>query len=532
MVLHDKREAPSVREETMRRERSAAVLVAVLMAVAGCSVSDADIERWKHTQRGPRKITTVLISTEYPQPMRVHAARALVEMRHPNANGLELLASALTQTPQADRETLVHALMPELRQMMNGAAQAGSSGPTMEQIRAKDAAFVLLRGDGRASFASNEDRQVLVNELLDWMLADFNSRALAGQATAEQIVGVAREAAIARLTAAINAQDGTIPVLGEFSRLINGVASPQGKQAATARLVAVAREIEAPAITPRLVAKARELTTGRQVPEATLNRLAETLREQYLTRVFDSIRTLGQPNGGEYLVSVAANAASPLDRRKAALASAQNIAPASQAQNLLGVVNCAIGPTCDMALRGLAVDRLGESGDRNLIPQLFALYDAQNGGVADDGFVVRWKLGEAIIRLGGAGVIPEFMNHLAVQRPAPFAGYTFREVNGEAQAIGDITPPPRDAMRGYLAPNFAPQVRALAVIFLGLKGEERDLAALDGLRSDTTALTGEGWSAENVGTLGAVATRARESLNNSLHGGQAGAADAGAPGAR
>ena len=513
----------------MRRERSAAVLVAVLMAAAGCSVSDADIERWKHTQRGPRKITTVLISTQYAQPMRVHAARALVEMKHPNANGLELLASALQQVPQADREALVHALLPELRQMMNGNGQAASSGPTMEQIKAKDAVFVLLRGDGRQSFASSEDRQVLVNELLDWMLADFNSRALAGQATAEQVVGVAREAAVARLTAAINSQDTTIPVLGEFSRLINGVASPQGKQAATARLIAVAQEFEAPAITPRLVAKARELTTGRQVPEATLNRLAETLREQYLVRVFDAIKTLGQPNGGEYLVGVAANANSPLDRRKAALNAAPNIVPASQATALLGVVNCAIGPACDMELRGLAVDRLGESRDRNLIPQLFTLFDAQNGGVDDNGFIVRWKLGEAIIRLGGAQVLPDFMTHLAAPRPANFAGYTFREINGEAQAIGDITPHPRDVMRGYTAASFAPPVRALAVIFLGLKGEERDLQALDALRGDTTAITGEGWAAEQLGTLGAVATRAREGLNNSLHSGQTPSPNAGAP---
>lgn len=507
-------------------------MVAFLMAVAGCNVSDADIEHWKHTQRGPRKITTVLISTQYAQPMRVHAARALVEMKHPNANGLELLASALPQLTQSDREALVHALIPELRQMMGGSAPPGASGPTMEQIKAKDAVFVLLRGDGRSSFASDADRQILVNELLDWMLADFNTRALAGSATAEQVVGVAREAAVARLTAGINSADNTVPVLGEFSRLINGVASPQGKQAATARLVAVAQEFEAPAMTARLQAKARELLPGREIPAATMDRLVGQLREQYLVRVFDAIKTLGQPNGAEYLVGVAANASAPLDRRKAALGAAQNFVPASQATALFGIVNCAPAPGCDMDLRGLAVDRLGESRDRNLLPQLFTLFDAQNGGTADNGFIVRWKLGEAIIRLGGASVLPEFMTHLAVARPAPFAGYTFREVNGEAQAIGDITPPPREVMRGFLAPSYAPQVRALAVIYLGLKGEASDLTTLEGLRADATAMSGEGWSAEQLGTLGAVATRAREGLNNSLRGAQEGAANAGAPGAR
>lgn len=507
-------------------------MAAFLMAMAGCNVTDADIEHWKHTQRGPRKITTVLISTQYGQPMRVHAARALVEMKHPNANGIELLGSALQQIAQSDREALVHALIPELRQMMAGSGPPRPDGPTMEQIKAKDAVFVLLRGDGRSSFANDEDRQVLVNELLDWMLADFNTRALAGSATAEQVVGVAREAAVARLTAGINSQDNTVPVLGEFARLINGVASPQGKQAATARLVAVAQEFEAPAINPRLQAKVREVLTGREIPPATMTRLVEQLREQYLSRVFDAIKTLGQPNGGEYLVGVAANANAPLERRKAALGAAQNIVPASQAASLFGIVNCTPGPGCDMDLRGLAVDRLGESRDRNLLPQLFSLFDGQNGGTADNGFIVRWKLGEAIIRLGGTSVIPEFMTHLAAPRPAPFAGYTFREINGEAQAIGDITPPPRDVMRGFLAPSFAPQVRALAVIYLGLKGEAQDLAALEGLRADPSPMSGEGWSAEQLGTLGAVATRAREGLNTTLRNAQEGAANAGAQGAR
>lgn len=516
----------------MRRERRVAVIAACLMVIAGCNVSDADIEHWKHTQRGPRKITTVLISTQYAQPMRVHAARALVEMKHPNANGLELLASALQQVSQTDREAVVHALIPELRQMMAGSGPPSPSGPTMEQIKAKDAVFVLLRGDGTHSFANAEDRQILVNELLDWMLADFNTRALAGSATAEQVVGVARAAAVARLTAGINSQDNTVPVLGEFARLINGVADPAGKQAATARLIAVAQEFEAPAIDARLQAKARELLPGREIPAETMTRLVSQLREQYLVRIFDAIKTLGQPNGGEYLVGIAANAAAPLDRRKAALTAAQNIVPASQATALFGIVNCTPSPACNMDLRGLAVDRLGESRDRNLLPQLFSLFDAQNGGTADNGFIVRWKLGEAIIRLGGASVLPEFMTHLGVARPAPFAGYTFREVNGEAQAVGDITPPPRAVMRGFLAANYAPQVRALAVIYLGLKGEASDLPLLDGLRGDTAAMSGEGWAAEQLATLGAVATRAREGLNTTLQGAQEAAANAGAQGAR
>jgi hypothetical protein len=85
-------------------------------------------------------------------------------------------------------------------------------------------------------------------------------------------------------------------------------------------------------------------------------------------------------------------------------------------------------------------------------------------------------------------------------------------------------------MRGFLAPTHAPQVRALAVIYLGLKGEASDLPTLDALRGDATPMTGEGWTAEQLGTLGAVATRAREGLNTTLRGAQNAPANGGAPG--
>ena len=64
----------------MLNRRRAAALAGLMYVAAGCGVNDDNIEHWKHTQRGPRKIMTVLVGTNYPQPLRVHAARALVEM--------------------------------------------------------------------------------------------------------------------------------------------------------------------------------------------------------------------------------------------------------------------------------------------------------------------------------------------------------------------------------------------------------------------------------------------------------------------
>ncbi len=499
----------------------AALTAAIMLAISGCNVTDADIEHWKHTQRGPRKITTVLVENRYDQAMRVHAARALIEMKHPNASGLELLQGAFQSMAPTDREPIIHTLVTELQGMLQSQGAAAAQGPTEAQIKAKDAAYVILRGDNHTSFANAEDRTALSTLVLDWVLADFNTRALAGSYTAEQIVQAIGPSSVDRLTQAISFSEQSIPVVVEIAKLVNGIATTQGKQTTTARIVSVATEIDAPTADPRLGEIATRLLRGANRPTdaAAVGRGVTALRAQYLTVLYEAIRTLGQPNGTDYLLSVASNPATPLERRKLALTAMANNVGTAHAQRLLTVVNCnaATPPTnCDIDLRGLAVDRIGETRERSVIPQLFALYDQANGGTADLGFTLRWKLGEAIIKLGGAAIIPEFVQHLGAARAAPFAGFTFAELNGEAQALGDLAPPPRESMRAYLAASHPVQVRVLAMMFLGIKGEEADLAALQQFTSEATPVTGEGWTDAQLTTVGAVATRTRTSLQQTL----------------
>jgi hypothetical protein len=531
--------------------RKAAITAAIVLVLSGCNVTDADIEHWKHTQRGPGKITTVLVEGRYDQSMRVHAARALIEMKHPNANGLELLQGAFSRMAASEREPIIHALVPELQSMLTPQGAASAQGPTEQQVKAKDAAYVILRGEGRVSFAGAEDRTALTNLVLDWVLGDFNSRALAGSYTAEQLVQAIGPSSTERLTAAIRLEQNAIPVVVEVSKLINGVAAPAGKQVAVARVVSVAREVEGPPGEPRLREIATTLLTAARRPTdaASVTRAVEQLRTQYLTVLFEAIRTLGQPNGTDYLLSVASNAAAPLDRRKMALTAMAGTVTTAHTQRLLAIATCgqaaaapdpaahhghdppppaAPAAPCDIDLRGLAVDRVGETRDRAVLPQLFGLFDTANGGAADQGFMYRWKLGEAVIKLGGASVLPEFMQHLGTPRPAPFAGFTFAEINGEAQAIGDLAPPPRAVMRGYLTPNNATPVRVLAMMFLGVRGEQQDLATLQTYATDATPVTGVGWdeAALQLTTVGAVARRTRNTLEQTLRQGQGGAAGA------
>ncbi len=512
------------------RATAVALLAAFLVA---CGVTDADIDHWKRTQRGPGKIQAVLVGTRYPRPLRVHAARALIEMHHPNANGLDMLIAALSAMAQPDREAVLHELLPLLRDQMRGAdqQQTGASGPGEAQIRAKDAGYLLLR------FVSQGDRQELANSLLDWILADMNTRALAGQYTAEQIVNAIGPSAVDRLIQAYSSNEDAIRVAASISTLVNSVATEAGKDAAAARLVTVTREVSSPAMNARLRVTAQALLArgapaGTVIPPDRVDRALEQLRGQYLaTCLYEALHSLARPAGTQYLISVAADPATPLDRRKLVLAAVTGQVHAADAAALLPIALATANT--DIELRGIAVDRLGEARDPASLTQLWTLFDTTNGGEENSEYMLRWKTGEAILKIGGPAMIQTFMQHLAAARvpppappaprgappatpPTPFAGYTYAEINGYALSIGDFAPPPRDVMRALVA-NPSPYVKVLALLFLGAKGDASDLPRIDAAIPDATVLAGPGWSAAQILNVGTAAARARDTLRHTLN---------------
>ncbi len=509
----------------MQSKALRAVLAALVLttAISGCSVSAGDIDHWKRTVRGPGKITRVLVEPKYDRALRVHAATALIMMKHPNANGLELLTGALSIMPAADREGIIHDLFPELRNQMRGVGQQQTNGPTELMIRSKDAAYLLLR------FANEADRRDLSNELLSWILSDLNSRALAGQYTAEQVIQAIGAPAGQQLAEAINSNEDTIRVMNNIAQLVNTVGTDAAKDAATARMVAVSNELTSPAAAARLRQSAERLlrqgaAAGATIDAPRIDRATERLRDGLLSIMQQGISTLNRPAGTAYFIASAADATQTIERRKTALSAVQGQVRREDATALLALALTTTGGA-DVELRGLAIDRLGETRNPDVLPQLWTLFDSTNGGETNQEYMLRWKVGEAALKLGGAAIVPTFLQHVAAVRTVPrgappFEGYTFREINGFAVALGDFSASPRDAIRLQLAsPNV--HVRALALLYLGNKGEVADGARLEAAQTDQTPMTGPGWSAETLTNLGAVARRARESLRRVLSQGPA-----------
>ena len=55
-------------------------------ATAACSVTPANIEQWKTTQKGPDKLAAVLLDDKYTPEIRGRAAIALAEVNSPSSS--------------------------------------------------------------------------------------------------------------------------------------------------------------------------------------------------------------------------------------------------------------------------------------------------------------------------------------------------------------------------------------------------------------------------------------------------------------
>src|SRR5262249_25135694 len=146
------------------------------------------------------------------------------------------------------------------------------------------------------------------------------------------------------LSEKFTSNDGDLRVATNIASLINGVATDAGKDAAVARLVSVARDIAGPGSTARLHATAEQmLSRNRQgnapIPPEQLTRATELLRKTYLDLLVESIRTLARPAGTQYLISLAADPTTPIERRKSVLAAVANQVSSNDAPALLSIAN-------------------------------------------------------------------------------------------------------------------------------------------------------------------------------------------------
>lgn len=218
-----------------KRRQALGLLTMGLMLLAGCKATVDDIETWKGTMKGPRKIVAVLKSPNYDLNLRSRAALALVEMAprtHPKPlDPLAYLQNAVQRLDGETRTKIIEEIVPGLEKLMVG------KDTTPEQVRAKDAAFLLI------PHASPALRTRLTNAVMDWYVADFNGRNLSGNYSAQQVIEVLGAPAAEKLVTAIN-REMPPAALVKLTEMIGQLGSAASKKRAGERLVVLEKEME------------------------------------------------------------------------------------------------------------------------------------------------------------------------------------------------------------------------------------------------------------------------------------------------
>ncbi len=482
------------------------------LTVAGCKVTQEDIDYWTGTQKGPGKIVAVLLADKYEDELRAYAGLALVRMEpRPSTDsqdavdGVSELQAAVRQLPEESRAHLVDLMIPELIRMMRGedapaAEPAEGEGVPRRQVRAKDAAFLLI------PYTSEAHRQELTDAVVDWFTVDFNGRSLEGNYSAEQVVRQLGAPAASRL---VNAMSARLPqqALVKVAELISTLGDRPTKERAATRLVEIEREMEGEEFGTWLKDRLREQMRAQhpdaQVDEARITAAAELNRENFIT--LGALPAMKHLNGErviqDRLLEIAQSAGTDermTERRQRALQAMEGGVRPDQCEAL---VDLALNDATPVAVRDYSFDRIADARATSAIPRLWPVFDTT------EDWRLRWRVGSLILTLGGNGVVREFFDKLNDE------SYAREELYNYGERISQMRPPPTDFINEQLRSTDWCD-RIVALYFYEKRATAEDVARITALAHDAAATHGEHWEDQN--TVGKVAEAVARTVQERL----------------
>ena len=526
---------PAALGSVMRSARYRSLLLALTtlfaaLAASGCKVTAEDIAYWKRTVKGPGKIAAVILSDKYPVDLRTQGALALIEMERTDVDGVDLMKRALEQlksTNPEDMQRIVEGMVPGLVEAMRGGADATPSGedtpPPPAQVRAKDAAYVLV-----LIGASGAAKEQLINAVVGWYATDFAKRSLAGSYSAEQVVRSLGSEADRQLAARqlVEAMTARIPVqaMVKISQLLGQIGNDETKRVAGETLVRVQREMETDEYLGWLKEQisASYAAQGREASENLVTRAALLNRENYINDgALPAMKFLAESEPvANRLLEIARtqppSSAAPLEResinlrRQRALMALEGGAKRSHLDQLLAL---ALNNDNPIAVRDYAFDRVGDIRSEDAIPRLWPLVTyAENDDLQKR---IRWRAGELVLVLGGPDVVGEFLNRLPDDREVE---YEPEELEGYATRMAQMTPRPArvDALIERQLSSSDWFAKTIALRFIERTGDAGDVAKMERLRRDRGDVVGDGWSRREISTVGKVAESAIAGLRERL----------------
>jgi hypothetical protein len=275
------------------------------------------------------------------------------------------------------------------------------------------------------------------------------------------------------------------------------------KQRAGQKITAIEREMEGEAFLGWLKSQIADQmkATGKTDP-ARIEKGALLNRDNFIvTGALPAMKYLAdQPEVQARLLEIAQLKDPTItDRRTRALQALEGKVGPAQLDALLAL---ALDATTPVSVRDYAFDRVGDIRDPKAIPAMWPLVQSATDQR------LRWRAGELVLAIGGASVLGEFFAKL----PAG-ADFEPEELEGYAQRMTQITPPPQETALGLLrSANWSDNIVGLN--YFARKGTESDVPNMTVLAQSATATKGKHWGERK--TVGKVAEFAITSLRERL----------------
>jgi hypothetical protein len=452
------------------------------LAASGCRVSDDDIHRWESTAHGPDKLRAVLFYDKYDNNLRVEAALSLVRMKPRSGRriGIGIMVDTLASIAPETRQAIVAALVPGIIAELKKpppVGQAGQPSPPDASFAYKDAAFAMLTHDGTVIISDEGLKQSLKTTLVEWAMADFEHR-LENRSQAygmEQLLRFIGPSAVAGLPKLMTRD--TLR-LDQMASLVAELGDDKTKAAASAALVTIAQYVLSDDwlkfMKPKLE-KSNHDSKLEPTPAQFQAQLAQ-FQDEELTRVFGSMRKVGQRPVIDFCLDFAAKKDQNERRRQAALAALEARLDRNNPADINRVLAIAASDAPDIVL-DQAFRRLGELPREQVVEKLYDLFKT-------DKWKVRRAAAMTVLKMSTVKNVDEFMGKLP--EAAASKGYAMPESLAYGASLGDLKEgKPVDAIRKYWSTGGG-TARTVALAYWYSFGTTADLATVQPFEGDTT----------------------------------------------
>jgi len=457
---------------------------ALALGSAGCRINNDDLHRWENTQRGPDKLRAVLLHDKYEMPLRIECAVSLVRMKPRSGRfvGIDILVDTLAEVPADQREKILNGVVPVLVEQLKKeppAAQAGQPAPPDPSYAYKDAGYAILIYEKQVLLADQTLGDNLRAAIIDWAMRDFDRRLenRAQKYGMEQVLRYLGPDGVVGLPEKINKDSRN---LEKIANLIDEIAKPATKEAASTKYVEVAKWIISPewiqAATEKV--KSANLISKLTPDEKQFQQQVEAYQDEELQRVLGSLRKVGGRAAVDFGLTLGADTKAKEDRRAWALASLELRLDPQNADDVKRVFAIATSDSPPKVL-DMAFGRISEMPRKIAIEKL---YEAMKS----DKWKVRRQAGVIALRMSDMRDVDEFMSKLPEKEAKGFAR---EEARAYGAYIGGLkNGDPRTALEKYLTPETPIAQRAVAFSFYRTDGKESDLAKMAPFEGDKVAM--------------------------------------------